>query len=293
MHNADPFLENNPPSIHAIANNSSLAEKATYDAQYRAKRKASKLELIELHQAVVHDENSKSPKTPFEFGFRSRRLFRNGQWQTLPPEYARILKACEELIEHPNRFPALNAWGGEAVNNIQCRTLIAKVLACILPNTDLIGGRIGFPTEAGIKTVSYDLLQEDYALRFGEFISPKSFAKAIKYLKRASYFHSERINVCVDEAEGTVRSAAAYKQFTERFFSDLKVVRYPNICELIIATRKRQEKKGLRFAWLSFREIASGLQDIFNATKLNEYADTTSIVFRSAQPSFQPSRSPH
>ncbi|CAK2101526.1 hypothetical protein VCRA2121O65_820002 [Vibrio crassostreae] len=75
------------------------------------------------------------------------------------------------------------------MNNVQCRTLIAKVLACTLPNTDLIGGRIGLPTEAGLKTISYDQLQEDYALRFGEFISPKSFAKAVKYLKRTNSLH--------------------------------------------------------------------------------------------------------
>ncbi|CAK2037556.1 hypothetical protein VCRA2121O68_800002 [Vibrio crassostreae] len=45
------------------------------------------------------------------------------------------------------------------------------------------------PTEAGLKTISYDQLQEDYALRFGEFISPKSFAKAVKYLKRTNSLH--------------------------------------------------------------------------------------------------------
>lgn len=263
-------------------------DKSNYDASYRRKRKDRKLDLIELHRRVVDEENARGPKTPFEIGFRSRRLLRSGKVETLPPEYARILKGCEEFIAHPNRFPSLNAWGGEAVNNVQCRTLIAKVLACLLPNTDLIGGRIGLPTEAGLKTISYDQLQEDYALRFGEFISPKSFGKAVKYLKRASYFHSERINVCVKQDEGTVRSAPAYKQFTERFFSDLKVVRYANICDLIIATRKRQEKKGLSFKWLSFREIASGIQDIFNATTLNEYAQSTSAVFSAYQPRLTP-----
>ncbi|MEZ8775870.1 hypothetical protein, partial [Vibrio sp. 10N.247.310.17] len=215
-------------------------DKSSYDAQYRCKRKARKLDLIELYQRVIEEENARNPKTPFEIGFKSRRLLRSGKVETLPPEYARILKGCEEFITNPNRFPSLNAWGGEAVNNVQCRTLIAKVLACTLPNTDLLGGRIGLPTEAGLKTISYDQLQEDYALRFGEFISPKSFAKAVKYLKRASYFHSERINVCVDQDEGTIRSAPAYKQFTPRFFNDLKVVRYTNISELILATRERQ-----------------------------------------------------
>ncbi|MDP2592872.1 hypothetical protein Q8W41_25710 [Vibrio splendidus] len=263
-------------------------DKSNYDAQYRCKRKARKLDLIELYQRVVEEENARNPKTPFEIGFKSRRLLRSGKVETLPPEYARILKGCEEFITNPNRFPSLNAWGGEAVNNVQCRTLIAKVLACTLPNTDLIGGRIGLPTEAGLKTISYDQLQEDYALRFGEFISPKSFAKAVKYLKRASYFHSERIKVCVDQDEGTIRSAPAYKQFTPRFFNDLKVVRYTNISELILATRERQTKKGLSFQWLSFRKIASGIQEIFNASTLNMYAQTTSAFFSEYQPDLAP-----
>ena len=265
-----------------------LQTKKEYDAEYRAKRKVRKQELISLHRSVVEEENDKKPKTLFKFDFRSRRLLRSGKWETLPPEYARILKSCEEFIDNPNRFPALYAWGGEGVNNIQCRRLVANVLACIIVNTDLIGGRIGLPTEAGLKTISYDHLQEDYALRFGRFISPKSFAKAISYLKRAGYLHSERVNVCVDMKEGTIRSAPAYKQFTERFFSDLKVVRYSNICALIIASRKRQEQKGLRFSWMSFREIASGVQEVFNAEKLNGFAQSVKTVFEAYQPHLSP-----
>ncbi|GAM65500.1 hypothetical protein JCM19232_5000 [Vibrio ishigakensis] len=258
------------------------AQKALTEARYRAERKAYKLKLIELFNQVVSEHNAKNPKSPFGIGFKARRLRRDGKVETLPQEYGRILKGCEEFIDNPRRFPALYAWGGDAVNNIQCRRLIAKVLACILPNTDLIGGRIGEPTQAGIKTVSWNQVQEDYALRFGEFISPKSFGKAIKYLKRAGYLKSERINVNVDLEEGAIRSAPAYKQLSEVFFSDLKVVRYSNIVTMILETRKRQEGKGLRFKWLSFREIASGVQDIYNARKLNDIAQSTSIVFNSA-----------
>ncbi len=275
----------------SLSENTSKAQKAATEAAYRARRKARKLELVELHKAVVATENSKKPKTPFKIDFRSRRLRRDGKVETLPQEFARILKACEEFIDNPRRLSALHAWGGDAVNNIQCRRLIAKVLACILPNTDLIGGRIGEPTEAGMKTLSWDQVQEDYALRFGEFIAPKSFAKALKYLKRAGYLRSERINVNVDLAEGTIRSAPAYKQLSERFFSDLKVVRYSNIVELILATRKRQEQKGLRFKWLSFREIASTVQDIYNASKLNTIADSVATVFNAYSPT--PHTSPH
>ncbi|MGF1903494.1 hypothetical protein L4C41_00005, partial [Aliivibrio salmonicida] len=96
---------------------STLQTKKEYDAEYRAKRKVRKQELISLHRSVVEEENDKKPKTPFKFEFRSRRLLRSGKWETLPPEYARILKSCEEFIDNPNRFPALNAWGGEGVNN--------------------------------------------------------------------------------------------------------------------------------------------------------------------------------
>ncbi|EGU33950.1 hypothetical protein [Vibrio scophthalmi] len=262
---------------------SSSLTKPEYDKAYRAKRKARKHELIELFQevSVVQKETNQN----FTIGFSCRRLLRSGEVVNLPHEYAFILKACQEFIDNPQRFPALFAWGGAAVNNIQCRTLISKTLACILPNTDLIGGRIGLPTLAGLKTISYDQLQEDYVLRWGEYISPKSFAKVMKYLKRANYLRTERINVCVDDVEGTVRSAAAYKQFSEGFFQDLKVVRYKEICALIIASRKRMEKKGLRFDWLSFRTIASGVQDIFNATRLNDYANKVTSLFGGYEPS--------
>ncbi|EGU37256.1 hypothetical protein [Vibrio scophthalmi] len=264
-------------------NTSPSLTKSEYDKAYRAKRKARKHELIDLFQEtiVVQQETNQN----FTIGFSCRRLLRSGEVVNLPHEYAFILKACQEFIDNPQRFPALFAWGGAAVNNIQCRTLISKTLACILPNTDLIGGRIGLPTLAGLKTISYDQLQEDYVLRWGEYISPKSFAKVMKYLKRANYLRTERINVCVDDVEGTVRSAAAYKQFSEGFFQDLKVVRYKEICTLIIASRKRMEKKGLRFDWLSFRTIASGVQDIFNATRLNDYANKVTSLFGGYEPS--------
>ncbi|MGY5823583.1 hypothetical protein [Vibrio chemaguriensis] len=266
-------------------------QKAATEAAYRARRKARKFELVALHKAAIAAENAKKPKTPFVIAFRSRRLRRDGVIETLPQEFARILKACEELITNKKRFPALYAWGGDGVNNIQCRINIARVLACILVNTDLIGGRIGEPTEAGIQTISWDQVQEDYALRFGEFISPKSFAKALKYLRRAGYLHCERINVNVNEKEGTVRSAPAYKQLTERFFADLKVVRYPNIVELILATRKRQESKGLHFKWLSFRNITKQVQEIYNGKKLDGYAEATASIFQAFNPT--PALTPH
>jgi hypothetical protein len=80
---------------------SKIQIKKQYDAEYRAKRKHRKHELIELHRSVVADENKKKPKTPFKVDFRSRCLLRSGKWETLPPEYARILKSCEEFIANP------------------------------------------------------------------------------------------------------------------------------------------------------------------------------------------------
>ncbi|MFA0072147.1 hypothetical protein AB4396_00400 [Vibrio cyclitrophicus] len=273
----------------SFSEQNTLQTKSQYDKEYRANRKARKHELIALNHDVVNRELETNSN--FCFGFSKRRLLRSGEWVELPHEYAFILKGCEEFITNPQRFPGLFAWGGAAINNIQCRTLVAKVLACILTNTDLIGGRVGQPTEAGLKPISYDQLQEDYALRFGEFISPKSFAKVIRYLQRASYLATERINVCVDAEEGTVRSAASYKQFSATFFKDLKVVSFGNISELIIASRKRMEQKGLRFEWLNFRTIASGIQEIFNATKLNKTASFVSSLFTAPPKAVQ--LSPH
>ncbi|RJX65834.1 hypothetical protein DZ860_20965 [Vibrio sinensis] len=264
-------------------NTSPTLTKPEYDKAYRAKRKFRKHELIQLFDETIAIQ--KETNQNFTIGFSCRRLLRSGEVVKLPHEYAFILKACQEFIDNPQRFPGLFAWGGAAVNNIKCRTLIAKVLACIMPNTDLIGGRIGLPTVAGLKTISYDQLQEDYVLRWGEYISPKSFAKVMKYLKRANYLRTERINVCVDDVEGTVRSAAAYKQFSADFFKDLKVIGYKEICVLIIASRKRMEDKGLRFEWLNYRTIASGIQDIFNATRFNDYADKVMSLFTGYQPS--------
>ncbi len=96
------FETNLPSSLHA---------KKIYDAEYRAKRKNRKHELIELHRTVVADENKKKPKSPFKFDFRSRRLLRSGKWETLPPEYARILKSCEEFIDNAKPFPGTECLG--------------------------------------------------------------------------------------------------------------------------------------------------------------------------------------
>ncbi len=95
--------------------------KAQYNKEYRAKRKERKHELIELYRSVQAKLQS------FIIGFTCRRLLRSGEVKNLPHEYAFILKACEEFIDNPQRFPSLFACGGEGINNVQCRTLIAKV----------------------------------------------------------------------------------------------------------------------------------------------------------------------
>lgn len=253
-------------------------QKASTEAAYRAKRKARKHELIALHKSVI-EEKKKELKKQFEIGFRARRLLRNGEIVDLPEEYRSILKACKELIDNPRRFDALYAFAGDCINNIQCRRLIAKVMACILPSTDLIGGRIGMPTQAGIKPISLNELQEEYALRFGEYLSPKSCAKVITYLRRAGYLRCERINVVVDQAKGEIRSSASYKQLSESFFSDLKVVRYKNIIKSILATRKKYMATGLSYKWIEFRTLANKVQELYNALQLNDVAESTTTVF--------------
>lgn len=257
-------------------------QKAEREARFRAKRKLEQKLIVEdYHKAMVDERNQEKLKGKQYIGFRAKRLFKNGLVENLPTEYAFILKACEEFITNPKRFPALYAWGGEGIRNIQCRTLLARVLACILPNTDLIGGRIGDPSEAGMHTISWNTIAEDYALRFGEYISPESLARAVKRLKLAGYLRTERINVTVNATEGTIRSAAAYKQFSEKFFSDLNVVRYSNIVKSILETRKRQRSIGKRFSWISRRELSNKVQEIYNATNLNTFAEQAAHIFHS------------
>ncbi|GAL11466.1 hypothetical protein JCM19233_2456 [Vibrio astriarenae] len=80
-------------------------QKAETEAQYRAARKARKHELVALHNAVVAHENHNKPQATFEIGFKARRIRRDGQVETLPQEFARILKGCEEFITNQNVFP--------------------------------------------------------------------------------------------------------------------------------------------------------------------------------------------
>ncbi|NOI26482.1 hypothetical protein [Vibrio mediterranei] len=271
----------------ALFEDSSLTkaqQRKIYDADYRAKRKARKRELVVLYNTIANAAESKKPGSRFDIRFKAKRINRKGECKNLPYEYAYVLKACEEFITNPKRFGTLYRCGGQAIKNIQCRKLIAKTLAVLLPHTDLIGGRIGEATHDHFDTISYDYLQEEVALRFGEYISPRSFAKAIKYLENAGYLVAERVNVCIDATEGSFRSAASFKQFTEAFFSDLKVLRYPNINELIRATRERKIKEGFSFEWISSQRIRNRVCEIFNATKLNELANRVGQVFMAPLP---------
>ena len=122
--------------------------------------------------------------------------------------------------------------GGEAVNNVQCRTLIAKVLACILSNIDLIGGRIGLPTEAGLKPSATTNFKQIvlWGVYFAEVLCESD--EVSKARQRFSQRADQRM--CRPRRRN---SAPVYKQFTPRFFNDLKVVRYVNISDLILVTR--------------------------------------------------------
>lgn len=268
-------------------------------AAYRAARKARVEECIDIHHAAIEAEKARleakgKPNPNYQIGFTKRRVLRdkeNPRAVNLPTEFAMILKACEEFIDNPRRFHALYTWVPE-MRNRQARELVARVLACLLVNTDMISGRVGEPSPQGMKPLSYHQFHEDHALRFGKYIAPKSFNKAIGYLKRAGYYNSESINIPIGDAEGTVRGAPAYKQFSEVFFNDLKVVRYRNIAESIIETRKRQIKNGLRHAWISFRDMANGVvQRYLNANKFELVAESNLRVFKAYTP--QISLNPH
>ncbi len=275
------------------------AQRKKTSAAYRAARQARVRECIDIHHAAIEAEKARlkaegKPNSNYQIGFTKRRVLRdkeNPRAVNLPTEFAMILKACEEFIDNPRRFHALYTWVPE-MRNRQARELVARVLACLLANTDMISGRVGEPSPQGMKPLSYHQFHEDHALRFGKYIAPKSFNKAIGYLKRAGYYNSESINIPIGDGEGTVRGAPAYKQFSETFFNDLKVVRYKNVAESIIDTRKRQIKDGLRHAWISFRDMANGVvQRYLNANKFEQVAESNLRVFEAYIP--QISLNPH
>ena len=245
---------------------------------------------IELHEQAIKREQAKKTNVVFEIGSKSRRLKRDGSVVLMPREFGYLFSALSEFIDNPHRLPELYAWGGEMMNNRESRRISAQIQMVLLSNCELEGGRIGRATSAGMKTISYKKIQEDYALRFGEILHESTLLRHMKALYHAGYFHSERINVVVEKNNGTIRSAASFKQLTSIYFNDLKVSRYPNIIELIKASTQRQKDKGLLLTWIPIRRIAKGIQEVFNAAKMDQFAQTTANIFHahSATPNLSP-----
>ncbi|EGQ8927029.1 hypothetical protein DLH98_20055 [Vibrio parahaemolyticus] len=296
---SEHYISQTVSDLAQEAQNHIRAQRKKTSAAYRAARQARVRECIGIHHAAIEAEKARlkakgKPNPNYQIGFTKRRVLRdkeNPRAVPLPTEFAMILKACEEFIDNPRRFHALYTWVPE-MRNRQARELVARVLACLLANTDMISGRVGEPSPQGMKPLSYHQFHEDHALRFGKYIAPKSFNKAVGYLKRAGYYNSESINIPIGDSEGTVRGAPAYKQFSETFFNDLKVVRYKNVAESIIETRARQIKDGLRHAWVSFRDMANGVvQRYLNANKFEQVAESNLRVFEAYTP--QISLNPH
>jgi hypothetical protein len=234
--------------------------------EYRAVRRKSRLKMLDVRAKAI-----KASKDLKEIGFLARRCTEKGKIYKLPKEFAFILKACEEFIHNPNRFPSLNAFGGFGMKRKDARTNVARVLAVLLSRTNLIEGRIGVTTQNGVEPISENQLMKEYILRFGKNIEPSQFSKAVRYLKDAGYLNYSEIKVGVErDGEKVIRSAPSYKQFTEKFFQELQITQYTEVAESIIDSRIRDSKKGLAFIWIPFTRMAGRLQRYVNAEKLNK-----------------------
>ncbi|MDC5870213.1 hypothetical protein OPW39_15505 [Vibrio europaeus] len=230
---------------------------ARFKARLRAFRDARAKKYKKY--AALHNEVTESEKV--KVGFSNKRIKRNGDLVDMPPEFAIVLKSCEEFIENKDRFPGLRDFGGFAMNRKDSRRRTAEVMAVLLARTELIEGRTGVPTKSGMDTVSDHTLMEDYALRFGKTISPSSFQTCINRLKRAGYHRREHITAAVanQEAVMQIRSAASYKQWTPDFFKDLNVTSYKEVSDFIQLTRNRQIKQGYIFKWKTFISLVKGI----------------------------------
>lgn len=225
-------------------------------AKYKRDRREARLKLLGVYRDAVTNGA--------KLGFRANRLKHSGEVERMPPFMARILKACQELNDNPQRFKHLYFYGGMGVNNRQVRRLLARVLAVLVARSEFVDGRIGVPSEFGTDTITNHSLMADYVLRFGEHIEESTWYSMLKYIKRAGYLQQSYINVAMLNGEGatTVRSAAAYKQLTTQFLLDLKVTFYKNLAQEIFANRRKQEEKGTVFAWLSHKAISDRLREM-------------------------------
>lgn len=248
-----------------------------YFKRYRAKRKDKRDELLKMRREWISQCHVKTIRETGHIGFKAYRLTEKGELKEMPREYSFILKACEEFIDNPRRFPQLMTSCSFAVNREDTRINLAKILAVILARTQVIEGRVGVPSKSGMTTISETQLIHDYILRWGENIEPSKFSTYAGMLKKAGYLMYQSINFRIDGGEDSsaldsteVRSVAAYKQLSNEFFVDLKVTSYGNIKKMLQATRERDvQKRRYSFQWVSFNELAERLMRFINAEKLN------------------------
>lgn len=276
----DESIESESQHFDTTANSSKSEEqeraeklaRSKYMKQYRAKSKEAHLKLIEKVKLSFNDPKLiKANLQGAPVGFRAFRVTNKGTVVNMPAEYHQILNACEHLIDNKNRFQNLAELGGFGINRVDTRRNIARVLAVLLSRCQLLEGRISAkPTAQGLSTISQSELIGDYILRFGQYIAPSSFSTAFNYLVRAGYIETKNVVVRVQKGDEIVlRSAAAYKMFTGRFFKDLKVTAYPNVSKEIIKTRREDIKKGLSFAWKSVERLTQGFAKAIEGIALN------------------------
>lgn len=203
---------------------------------------------------------------------------------TLPVYYKAILSRCKNLINDYSVLPSLSATC-PGMNQRIVRIRMAQVLAVLLTSTEFAGGRIGRLCQgSGITPVAFSELRSAFMLRFGFEISENTWYSAIHRLRVSGLLQTMAVNVPVEVENATgdkvtiVRSAASYKQFTERFFREFKVTRYNNVMSLIEAGVSKMKSHGYIFKWVNFSCLANSVRDRVQASFLNDLIEQVAPV---------------
>lgn len=165
----------------------------------------------------------------------------------LPLFYGKLVKTllkivnCGALFRHINRNYTII---GErrAVKARMCRILVLMLFHC-----DVLTGRIGIAKPGGYDPITHDSLRLEYARRYGEAIEPSTWYRYIGMLRDAGLLGGEEIKIAGDK-DGTVRSKASYKWFTEQFLTMIGA----KTDEIRAQAKKTKDKamaKGLKFDW--------------------------------------------
>ncbi|WP_039977431.1 hypothetical protein [Vibrio jasicida] len=198
--------------------------------------------------------------------------------------FQQVLTMCENVVHNPAVLPRLAAYC-PGMKRKDVRTYTAQVLAVLLCSSEFEGGRIGYlQVGAEMNPKSHRELMKEYLLRFGQEINEKTWYAAYDRLKKAGYIQDMKVTLPIDlpregqEQLTLIRSAAAYKQFTPRFFEHFKVTRFENVKALIQAGIAKQKAQGYGFKWVSYSILAKGIRDRIQAQFLNELINDTSPV---------------